>query len=319
LCPVMQHYGPLIPKLDLKSPFSKFEQAQPLLAVGMIGDCVKGQFFNEIKQLAESGDVVAQQQRDTLLNPERLQQKMSGLVGALSLACRESSGAGLLVDAVLVGSGAFGGSAKTLAQPFVDSLNGEGIKLDDSKDEINFFMFPPPKPEELTLEPVMKQCKVSLNPKKGLGAASERVDNVIRVLVAGFDPISLAPHGVLNRAFSAEGQLCHATDFLSRVTGTKGAFVNVQVPKGLAWESPAAFFAKPQEPKYKDEEAYDTVRYVPLSVLEVLGVKEEQEADVQLVATERVPPRVWNGDSFDGWTLSLAGIIGKTWCEALDA
>jgi len=314
--PVMQQYGPLVPKLDLKGPTQKFEKAQPLLAVGMVGDCVKGTFFDDIKQQAEKGDEVARQQRDALLNPERLQQKMRGLVRALLLACRESGECGLMVDAVLVGSGAFGGSAKVLAQPFADSLNGGDLAFDNAKDEVNFFMFPPPKqPEELTLEPM--KYKVSLNPKKGLGNTSETASNVVRVVVAGFDPISLTPHGVLNRAFSAEGQLCHATDLLQRVTSTPGKFVRVQVPKGNAWESPAAFFAKPQELKVKDEEAYDTVRFVPLSMLEAVGVKEGQEADIQLVANEKVPPRVWNGDSFDGWVLSLKDARLTSWKEAL--
>jgi len=311
LAPVMQHYGPLIPKLDLKGPTQKFEKAQPLLAVGMVGDCVKGKFFDDIKQLAEQGNELAASQRDTLLNPERLQQKMRGLVRALLQTCRETGEFGLHLDAVLVGSGAFGGSVKVLAQPFADSLNGGDLPFDSLKDEVNFFMFPPPKPEELTLESMT--YKVSLNPKKGLCSSSSAVGSTVRVLVAGFDPISLAPHGVLNRAFSAEGQLSHATDLLYRITGTPGRFVPVQVPKGTAWESPAAFFAKPQEPKFKDEEGYDTVRFVPQSTLE------GQEADIQLVAAERVPPRVWNGDAFDGWSLSLSvnGAALKTWQDTL--
>merc|ERR1719486_711364 len=123
IAPVMQHYGPLSPKLDLShGPTKKFEQAQPLLAVGMVGDCVKGKFFDDIKMMAEKGSEVAIRQRDTLLHPQRLQHKMRGLVRALLHVCREV-GRSLLLDATLVGAGAFGGSAKVLAQPFVDSLN----------------------------------------------------------------------------------------------------------------------------------------------------------------------------------------------------
>jgi len=310
--PVMQHYGPLTPKLDLKGPTKKLEHAQPLLAVGMIGDCVKGKLFEQIKQMAEEGDELAKNQIDTLLNPERLQQKMRGLVRALLQAREESGTSGLHVDATLVGSGAFGGSAKVLAQPFVDSLNADDMPFNNSKDEVNFFMYPPPKqPEELTFEPM--KYKVSLNAKKGLGGAPEVAGNIVRVVVAGFDPVSLTPHGVMNRAFSAEGQLSHATDLLYRITSTAGRFVPVHVPNGPAWESPAAFFTKPQMPKYKNEEAYDTVRFVPESALKELGV----EACIQLVATEHAPPRVWNGDSFDGWTLSLDGVPVKTWQELL--
>merc|ERR1712046_82729 len=103
--------------------------------------------------------------------------------------------------------------------------------------------------EELTLGPM--KYNANLNPSKGLSAAIEAGKNIFRVVVAGFDPISLAPHGVLNRVYSAEGQLCHATDLLERLSTVPGKFVTVHVPKGNAWESLAAFFAKPQEPKYK--------------------------------------------------------------------
>jgi len=311
--PVMQHYGPLTPKLDLKSPTKKFEHAQPLLAVGMIGDCVKGKFFEQIKQMAEQGNELAKDQIISLLNPERLQQKMRGLVRALLHAREEFGTFGLHVDATLVGSGAFGGSAKDLAQPFVDSLNADDMPFDNFKDEVNFFIYPPPKqPEELTLDTL--KYKYSLNATKGL--APEVAGNIVRVVVAGFDPISLTPHGVMNRAFSAEGQLSHATDLLYRITNMPGRFVSVQVPKGLAWESPAAFFSKPQVPNYKDEQAYDTVRFVPESALEKLGAL-GLEACVPLVATECVPPRVWNGDSFDGWMLSLDGVPVETWQKIL--
>merc|ERR1711963_832920 len=98
--PVMQHYGPLTPKLDLKGPTKKLEHAQPLLAVGMIGDCVKGKLFEQINQMAEQGDKLAMNRMDTLLNPERLQQKMRGLVRALLHAREESGAPGLHVDAV---------------------------------------------------------------------------------------------------------------------------------------------------------------------------------------------------------------------------
>merc|ERR1712217_38326 len=81
--------------------------------------------------------------------------------------------------------------------------------------------------------------------------------------------------------------------------------------------SPAAFFAN--EHKYKYEEGYDTVRFVPDSVLEILGVKDGQEVHVQLVAKERCPPRAWNGDTFDGWTLTLGKTHGKMWREILSS
>lgn len=315
LVPVMQHYGPLMPKLDLKGPTKKFEQPRALLAVGMIGDCVKGTVFDDIKQKADAGDERAKRQRDTLLNPERLQQKMHALLRALLLAREECDIPGLLLDTVLVGSGAFGGSVKVLAQPFADCLNGGDLPFDNSKDEVNFFMFPPPKPDEFTLEPM--KYKASLNNRKGLGSSPDATDNRVRVVVAGFDPVSLAPHGVWNRVFSAEGQLCHTTDLLHCLTSVPGKFLRVHVPEGRAWESPAAFFAKPQELKFKMDGAYDTVRFVPEPILRKWGLEEGREADTCLEATERVPPRVWNGDSFDGWTLSCGGVAGQTWQEIL--
>mmetsp|Transcript_88353 Transcript_88353/g.156419 ORF Transcript_88353/g.156419 Transcript_88353/m.156419 type:complete len:521 (-) Transcript_88353:52-1614(-) len=313
--PVMQHYGPLMPKLDLKGPIDEFEHPQPLLAVGMVGDCVKGSFFDEIKRKAEEGDEEAQWQKDVLLNPERLQQKMRALTRSLLCARLECGISGLLLDATLVGSGAFGGSTKLLAQPFADSLNGDDMPFNNAWDEVNFYIFPPPKPEEFTLEHA--KYKGSLNNKKGLGGAAEAGDDRVRVIVAGFDPISLAPHGVMNRAFSAEAQLCHTTDFLYRITNVMGRFMRVEVQKGRAWESAVAFFSKPQEPKLKDDEAYKTVRFVPQPVLKALGVEEGQEVDVELKAVERVPPRVWNGDAFEGWTLSLGGVPGQLWQEVL--
>jgi len=296
-----------------KSLTKKLEQAKPLLAVGMIGDCLKGNFFGDLQERAKEGDKKAVAQVNILQNPLRLQQKMRGLVRSL-LKVREKFGApGLVLDAVLVGSGAFGGTTKMLAQPFVDSLNVLDVPFDNKKDEVNFFMFPPPSPDEMTLEQM--NYKARLNPPQGLG--SEAVGNVVRVVVTGFDPVSLAPHGVVNRAFSAEGQISHATDLLHRITDQAGQFVNVQVPSGPAWESPAAFFAK--EEKYKEEEGYDTVRFVPEVVLETLGIK-GQEAQVQLVAKECHPPRAWNGDSFFGWTLSLAGgTPGKTWSQVVSS
>merc|ERR1712083_2515 len=115
---------------------------------------------------------------------------------------------------------------------------------------------------------------------------------IVHVVVAGFDPVSLVPHGLINRSFSAEGQLSHATDLLYRISDKAGKFVTVQVPKGQAWESPAAFFAN--EHKYKYEEGYDTVRFVPDSVLETWGVEAGHEARVELVAQECYPPRAWN-------------------------
>lgn len=297
LVPVMQHYGPLMPKLDLKGPAKKLEVPQPLLAVGLIGDCVKGPFFEEIMQKADKHDAVAMKQRDTLLDPKRLQQKLCGLVRALlEESSSHSPRCGLRVDAVLVGTGAFGGSQKALAQPFVDSLNGIDMPFDKVKDEVNFFIFPPPPKDDLTFESL--RYSPILNPKKGLGAPADETSSVVRVVVAGFDPISIAPHGVIYRTFSAEGQLCHATDLLWRLTGVKGRFVPVKVPDGKAWESPAAFFARPRVPKFKPEEGYDSVRFVPESALDELGHTEKH-----LVLKEKGAARVWNGDSFEGWKL----------------
>lgn len=306
LVPVMQHYGPLTPKLDLKGPTSKFEQAQPLLVAGMIGDCVKGSFFDDISKKADDGCEVAIEQRKTLLHPKRLQQKIRGLVRGL-LQARPADSI-LRVDATLVGSGAFGGSVQVLAQPFVNSLDD---CLDFApQDEVNFFIFPPPKQEHLTLE--HKKYNAELNPKSGLGAAPEAA-NAVRVVVAGLDPVSITPHGVNCRALSAEGQLCHATDMLQCLSNVSGQFMPVRVPSGRAWESPAAFFAK--EMKTKQEEGYNTVRFVPAVALQACNVG--LGADVQLVAQENEPPRAWNGDAFSGWTLLLNEMSIKSWRDVI--
>lgn len=299
VAPVVQHYGPLTPKLDLTTSITKkFEKPQQVLAVGMIGDCLKGNFFNDLTKKKEDGDKEAEAKIKILQDPLRLCQKMHGLVRAILQVRGKFGSPALVMDAVLVGSGAFGGTAKNLAQPFVDSLNAPDVPFDNEKDKVNFFIYPPPKEEELTLKAL--KYNATLNPKQGLGF--EDNGNIIHVVLAGFDPVSLAPHGVTNRAYSAEGQMCHATDFLSRVTGRPGKFVNVKVPPGKAWESPQAFFNN--EEKYKDEPGYDTVRFVPEFVLETLGVN-GQEGQIQLVAREHEPPRAWNGDNFHGWSLSL--------------
>merc|ERR1712125_292195 len=106
------------------------ETAHPLLVVGLIGDCVKGKQWDDLNKKAELGDTEAESNRALLLNPQRLQQKMRSSVQAILCACRTSQCC-LNIDATLVGSGAFGGTARTLAQPFMDSLNGLPITSDD--------------------------------------------------------------------------------------------------------------------------------------------------------------------------------------------
>eukprot|EP00930_Biecheleria_cincta_P034314 TRINITY_DN2372_c0_g1_i1.p1 TRINITY_DN2372_c0_g1~~TRINITY_DN2372_c0_g1_i1.p1 ORF type:complete len:509 (-),score=79.55 TRINITY_DN2372_c0_g1_i1:444-1943(-) len=303
LVPVMQHYGPLTPKLNLSGPTKEFEQPQPLLAVGMIGDCVKGPFFENISKRADAGCGVAIEQRETLTHPRRLQQKLRGLIRGLLRA--RPADCTLRIDATLVGTGAFGGSVQKLAQPFVDSLDDCSDLA--AQDEVNFFIFPPPKPEDLVVG--QKKCKTELNPKCGLGAASA-AENVLRVVVAGFDPVSLTPHGVKYRAVSAEGQLCHTTDMLQRLNSVKGQFVRVEIPTGDAWESPAAFFAG--EHKTKQEEGYRTVRFVPAAAVQARSCEE-----VQLVARENKPPRAWNGDTFNGWTLLSHETPTGSWLDAI--
>eukprot|EP00930_Biecheleria_cincta_P034315 TRINITY_DN2372_c0_g2_i1.p1 TRINITY_DN2372_c0_g2~~TRINITY_DN2372_c0_g2_i1.p1 ORF type:complete len:521 (-),score=65.62 TRINITY_DN2372_c0_g2_i1:434-1996(-) len=306
LVPVMQHYGPLTPKLDLKGPTKKFDEAQPLLVAGMDGDCVKGPFFDDICKRAAEGCDEAIEQKNTLLHPQRLQQKFRGLVRGL-LQARPADSI-LRIDATLVGSGAFGGSTQALAQPFVDSLDD---CLDFApQDEVNFFIFPPPKQEDCTLE--HKKYKTELNPKSGLGAA-QAAENTLRVVVAGLDPVSITPHGVNYRAVSAEGQICHATTMLECISNLTGQFMQVKVPSGQAWESPAAFFAK--ELKTKQEDSYDTVRFVPEVALQACDVG--LGAEVQLVARENVPLRAWNGDAFDGWKLLLHETPTTPWGDVI--
>jgi len=178
---------------------------------------------------------------------------------------------------------------------------------------VNFYMFPPPSPQELTLEHL--EYRARLNPPGGFGAANCS-GGTVRVVLAGFDPVSIAPHGVRYRAYSAEGQLSHTTDILERLARVKGRFVPVRVPNGQAWESPAAFFAKPQILKTKDDEGYNTVRFVPERVLRELRFREGQV----LQAEEFGRARVWNGDSFEGWRLRAPdGTCGRSWQEVSEA
>merc|ERR1712048_336064 len=112
----------------------------------------------------------------------------------------------------------------------------------------SLLFLPPPKLEALSLAGF--GCDVRLNPPEGLGSVRPTNHMVLRVLIAGLDPMTLVPNGLRNRAFSAEGQLCHCTDFISRITGMPGEFVQVNVVRCEAWANPSAFFAEPQRPEF---------------------------------------------------------------------
>lgn len=307
LAPVMQHYGPLVPTMNLGGGVAKFASPSPLLAVAMIGDCVKGNFWQDIVQKANQGNLDAECQRHLLLNPERLQQKMRSLLAAL-IDARQRKGRGLpmRVDATLVGAGAFGGSAKNLAQAWADSLKQMEWHPDD---KVNFFAFPCPKPEELSIADL--DYKAEVNPPNGLAGAPLQ-NKELRIAITGFDPLSLAPHGVRYRVVSAEGQICHASDFLSRVTGQRGRFVGVHMSPCKAWASPAAFFATPQREEFTEKAAYDSVRFVPEMAFRALS------PGVQFVGEPIGGKLVWNGDAFEGFSLRAGGKACLTWVEAID-
>merc|ERR1712218_286181 len=70
----------------------------------------------------------------------------------------------------------------------------------------------------------------------------------IRVLVGGFDPISLLPHGTVLRANSAEGQLSHNSPIFQNLTGEEFKEYPVQVVPFPDLEDPLRETSKAKDP-----------------------------------------------------------------------
>lgn len=300
-----QSYGPL--SQGLKA-VPALPAPQPLLVVGMIGDCVKAQssFYKTLTK----------PQQEIVNSPIRLAHKMHAFTSSLLLAHQRSASYfpdGLSMDATVPGAGAFGGKLENLAPPFVDSITKKDLAW-KTKDEVNLFIFNDnmkavfdqdsyPYPSAPGKE-VHTNIKIRSLPQwnegfyttgVGLGGVAQGRKK-LRVVVAGFDPISLAPHTVVNRAQSLEAQLGHATDMMFRLTGKIGTHVPVLVTPGKAHKSGKDFFTKTGAIKL--DGMYESVRYVQ-------GVTGVQPGSKMLLVDKSADLRVWNGDRWDGWRVEL--------------
>jgi len=72
--------------------------------------------------------------------------------------------------------------------------------------------------------------------------------SAIRVVIAGFDPISLLPHGVVLRANSGEGQIDHTTSIFQELTRMPYEEYAVQVVPFPNANDPLKEKAKVKEP-----------------------------------------------------------------------
>lgn len=231
LVPVVQRVAPLNPKLPI--PDCTFRKdGQPIVVVGMVGDCVKGSMFTHLQETSTADAA-------ELLSPRRLGRKIQCLLKALG----KSEFTNISLQATLPGSGAFGGDGGGLAKEFV-------LKIDESLRESEvcqsfkeILLYGPPAWYESSLEQcaeTTRNCVKSV----GFGSAENRTrigewlseGDVVRFILGGFDPVSVAPHGVQMRAVSLEGQLSHATDLLDQLGhyNSRGSIVEVRVEKGDA-------------------------------------------------------------------------------------
>jgi hypothetical protein len=117
----LQKYGPISPKMDA-STVKEFPVPEPILVVGMVGDCIKKTHFF---------DNLSEQERLEMKSTRRLTQKFKALLlelisaSASRFATKSTWEGGpmvplprklsLHIDSVLVGSGAFGGNVEDLS------------------------------------------------------------------------------------------------------------------------------------------------------------------------------------------------------------
>jgi len=184
----------------------------------------------------------------------------------------------------LPGAGAFGGDGPSLAERTVEEIaNALSGGANSSGKFKEVLLYGPPDWYTKSLEKCSKDVKEKVQAvgfgkeesKNRIGELSAAGQQISRVIVAGFDPVSLVPHGVKNRAISLEGQLSHATDLLYRMQyyKTPGKEQEITVASGPVKGAEKA-------PDYK------AWRYL--------------EGEVKSISAEERQP---NGDSLSGWRL----------------
>jgi len=274
VCPVHVKFAPFKPCMDKADGIAKIQGAgQPMLVIGVVGDCVKGTNYDRIAKAASEGDNKASAELKILHDVGRLQRKLSTMAEVLLRSC--PPGINIHFQLTLVGSGAFGGKIADMGEKYLQSLNSVELREGDTCD---FFAFGPGMKELAykwkTGDVVMTQPSMKrYNPLQGPGDFSNSKANTMRVLVAGLDPVSLFPHGNKYRAVSLEGQLSAATDILERL--------------GVCSERVCSWIKAVKE----DNSIYETVRFIP----KVIDVTKSLLRPVTTLAP--------NGDSLEGWVI----------------
>merc|ERR1719411_1675191 len=108
ICPVHVKFAPFKPRMDKADGITEIKGVgQPMLVIGVVGDCFKGTNYDKIAKRASGGDNEAKAKIKILHDVGRLQHKLSTMAGALLKSCPTSIK--LHLQLTLVGSGAFGG------------------------------------------------------------------------------------------------------------------------------------------------------------------------------------------------------------------
>jgi len=274
ICPVRVKFAPFKPRMDKTDGIAEIQGAgEPMLVIGVVGDCVKGTNYDKIAKAASEGDSEAKAKVEILHDVGRLQQKLSTMAEALLKCCPASIK--LHFQLTLVGSGAFGGKIADMGEKFIQSLNSVELRKGDMCD---FFAFGPGM-KELSEKwndgdiKITQPSKKRYNPPQGPGDFSNLEANMMRVLVAGIDPVSNFPHGNRYRAVSLEGQLSAATDILERL--------------GFCSERAFNWIKAVKE----DNSIYETLRFIPKAINAATSLLRP----VTTVAS--------NGDSVEGWVI----------------
>ena len=134
------------------------------------------------------------------------------------------------------------------------------------------------------------ECILDCLPR--IGIASQIAADEWGVVIAGFDPVSLAPHGAQLRAVSGEGQLAVGTTMFE----TLGAYAPGSLVKALV--AMPKNMAKPkEEPKWVDAKA---VRMLPKEYVDFCAT---QEGELSLTPSDGGNQLPFNNDSLSGWDL----------------
>ena len=126
------------------------------------------------------------------------------------------------------------------------------------------------------------------------GIASQIAADEWGVVIAGFDPVALAPHGAQLRAVSGEGQLGAGTTLFE----TLGAYPPGSLVKALV------AMPKNNPPQPKEGPKFETVMAVRMLPKEYVDFCAGSQGELSLTPSEGGNQRPDNNDSMDGWDLA---------------